>query len=110
MDWIFVYGQFRDSGKKIMGEGAKFCGRAWVEGKIYKVDDFYPGWVPGKGKVWGEVYLFDEVNLDSMDSYEGDEYTRVRIKTSTDLVCWIYQWNRPVDGFSEIKSGDWQLR
>jgi gamma-glutamylcyclotransferase (GGCT)/AIG2-like uncharacterized protein YtfP len=110
MDWIFVYGQFRDSGKKLMGPDAKFCGRAWVEGKIYKVDDFYPGYVPGNGKVWGEIYLFDEKNLDSMDSYEGDEYTRVRIKTSTDLECWIYQWNKPIVGFSEIKTGDWQLR
>lgn len=111
MEYIFVYGQFRDSGRKLLGTDAVFCGRAWISGKLYKVDDFYPGWIPASsGKVWGEVYLFNPENLPQMDEYEGHEYTRVKVRCSTDIECQVYMWNRPVDGFREIKSGDWQLR
>lgn len=67
MEYIFVYGQFRDSGRKLLGADALFCGRAWISGKLYKVNDFYPGWIPGDGRVWGEVYLFNPENLPEMD-------------------------------------------
>lgn len=110
MEYIFVYGQFRDSGRKLLGDDAKFCGRASISGKIYKVNDFYPGYIPGDGLVWGEVYLFDTKNFPQMDEWEGDEYIRVKVRCSTDIECWVYQWNRPVDGFKQIIGGDWQLR
>lgn len=108
-DYIFVYGLFRDQSKGLLGE-TTWCGRASVDGKLYKVNEFYPGFVPGGGKVWGDIYLFDPILLPQMDEYEGDEYQRVRIKTSSDIDCWIYQYKFDTGDFQQIKSGDWYLR
>lgn len=110
MEYLFTYGLFRDAGKFVLGLDAVHCGKAYVEGKIYKVNEFYPGFVPGEGKVWGDVYLFNEKNLPKMDEYEGDEYVRSKIRTSTDIECWIYQYRFDVKNLEEIKCGDWYLR
>jgi gamma-glutamylcyclotransferase (GGCT)/AIG2-like uncharacterized protein YtfP len=45
-----------------------------------------------------------------MDEYEGDEYKRVRVKTSTDIECWVYEYKHDVYNFQQIESGDWYLR
>lgn len=110
MEYLFTYGLFRDAGKVVLGLDAVHCGKAYVEGKIYKVNEFYPGYIPGSGKVWGDVYLFNPENLSKMDEYEGEEYIRTKIRTSTDIECWIYQYRFDVKGLEEIKCGDWYLR
>jgi hypothetical protein len=43
-----------------------------------------------------------------MDEYEGDEYLRTKVRTSTDIECWVYQDEVLIKG--EIKVGDWMLR
>jgi gamma-glutamylcyclotransferase (GGCT)/AIG2-like uncharacterized protein YtfP len=109
-DYIFVYGLFRDQAKKLLGE-TTFCGKASVVGKLYKVNEFYPGFVPDSGgKVWGDIYLFNPELLPQMDEYEGDEYIRTKIMTSSDIECWIYQYQLDTKGFEQIISGDWYLR
>jgi gamma-glutamylcyclotransferase (GGCT)/AIG2-like uncharacterized protein YtfP len=107
--YIFVYGLFRDSGRGLLND-ATFCGRATVNGKIYRVSEFYPGFVNAKGKVFGDVYLIDPSILPKLDEFEGDEYFRTKIHTSIDIECWIYQYKNPIDNFKEIKGGDWILR
>jgi gamma-glutamylcyclotransferase (GGCT)/AIG2-like uncharacterized protein YtfP len=110
MEYLFVYGLFRDSGKRVLGE-CTYCGRANINGRIYRVNEFYPGYVTDKkSKVWGDVYLFDPINLPKMDEYEGDEYLRTKVRTSTDIECWVYQYKYDVSNFEEIKGGDWMLR
>jgi gamma-glutamylcyclotransferase (GGCT)/AIG2-like uncharacterized protein YtfP len=109
MEYIFVYGQFRDSARSLLGI-AKYCGKANISGKIYKVNEFYPGWIPGDGKVWGDVYLVDPNLFQILDEFEGDEFTRVKVRTSTDIECWIYQYKYDVSNFKEIIGGDWMLR
>jgi gamma-glutamylcyclotransferase (GGCT)/AIG2-like uncharacterized protein YtfP len=106
---IFIYGLFRDQARNLLGD-FKSLGRASVDGKIYKVNEFYPGFKPGKGKVWGEVILIDTSVLPDLDQYEGEEYKRAKIKTSTDLVCWIYEYKWEITEFKEISCGDWMLR
>jgi len=106
---LFTYGLFRDQAKLLLGQHTK-CGRAWIPGKLYKVNEFYPGYVEGNGKVWGEVFLIDESVLPDLDQYEGHEYVRVKVVTSTELDCWVYRYKYDVLGFPEIKSGDWHLR
>ena len=108
-DYIFVYGLFRDQSKRLLGETV-YCGRTYINGKLWKVNEFYPGFTPGEGKVWGDVYLFDPALLPTMDEYEGDEYQRVRISTESDINCWIYQYIHDTIDCEEIKSGDWYLR
>lgn len=56
-EYLFVYGQFRDSAKNLLKEPI-FCGKATIVGRIYKVNMYYPGFVDGNGKVLGDVYLF----------------------------------------------------
>jgi gamma-glutamylcyclotransferase (GGCT)/AIG2-like uncharacterized protein YtfP len=110
MEYLFTYGLFRDSGRIVLGKDATYCGKASIEGKLYKVNEFYPGYVPGKGKVWGDVYLFNPENLPAMDEYEGDEYVRKQVITSTDVKCWVYEYKYDVSEFEQIKCGDWMLR
>jgi len=47
MEYLFVYGLFRDSGKRVLGE-CVYCGRANINGKLYRVNEFYPGYVSDK--------------------------------------------------------------
>ena len=110
MEYLFVYGLFRDSGKRVLGE-CTYCGRANINGKLYRVNEFYPGYIPDeKSKVYGDVYLVNPNNFSAMDEYEGDEYFRTKVRTSTDIDCWVYQYKYDVVNFEEIKGGDWMLR
>ena len=110
MEYLFVYGLFRDSGKRVLGE-CTYCGRANINGKLYRVNEFYPGYIPDeKSKVYGDVYLVNPNNFSAMDEYEGDEYFRTKVRTSTDIDCWVYQYKYDITDFEEIKGGDWMLR
>ena len=110
MEYLFVYGLFRDSGKRVLGE-CVYCGRSNINGKLYRVNEFYPGYVTDKkSKVWGDVYLVDPINFPEMDEYEGDEYIRTKVRSASDIECWVYQYKYDVTNFEEIKGGDWMLR
>lgn len=109
-EYLFVYGVFRDQANNMLGEDCVHCGRANIEGRIYKVNKFYPGYVEGNGKVWGDVYLINKNVYPVLDEFEGDEYEKVKVRTSTDLTCTVYKYKHAVDKFTEIKSGDWMLR
>ena len=81
MEYLFVYGLFRDSARNLLGNFVK-CGKATVNGKIYKVNEFYPGLVENKkSKVFGDVYLIDPKVLPELDEFEGEEYIRKKMKT-----------------------------
>ena len=109
-EYIFIYGVFRDWSKSLLGE-VKFCGKTSIKAKMYKVNEFYPGCILGKkGEVFGDVYLIDTSVLESLDEFEGHEYTRKRVHTKSDIDCWIYEYKYDVSGFDEIKGGDWILR
>lgn len=109
MEKIFIYGLFRDQAKNLLGK-YKSLGRHSVNGKIYKVNEFYPGFKPNDGKVWGELVEVSSDVLPNLDEYEGIEYNRVKIKTNEGVVCWIYQYKYDISQFEEIKTGDWFLR
>lgn len=110
MEYLFVYGVFRDVGKTLLKD-AKFCGKSNIKGSLYHVNNFYPGFIrKGDNKIWGDVYLIDPSIFKELDEYEGEEYTRTKIRTSSDVDCWIYEWNGDVSKFKEIKGGDWLLR
>jgi gamma-glutamylcyclotransferase (GGCT)/AIG2-like uncharacterized protein YtfP len=109
-DYIFVYGLFRDQAKSLLGD-AEYCGRHHISGKLYKVNEFYPGFIRSdSGKVWGDIYLFNSDLLIGMDDYEGEEYSRIKVMTSSDIECWVYEYKYNVSNLPEIKSGDWYLR
>jgi gamma-glutamylcyclotransferase (GGCT)/AIG2-like uncharacterized protein YtfP len=109
MEYLFVYGLFRDSARTLLGE-TTFCGKTTINGKLFKVNEFYPGYVKGDGKVVGDVYLIDPIVLDKLDEFEGDEYIRTKTRTSTDVECWVYEYKYDTKGIKEVRSGDWMLR
>lgn len=108
-EYLFVYGQFRDTAKNLLKEPV-FHEKTTIEGKIYKVNEFYPGFVDGAGKVLGDVYLIDPILFPELDDFEGDEYIRVKTITSNNIECWVYKYKYDIKGFDEVKSGDWWLR
>lgn len=110
-EYIFVYGVFRDANHDLL-EDAIYCDPAWIYGKIYQVNDFYPGYkrIDCDNKVFGDVYLVDAELLHQLDEFEGHEYDRKKIWTSIGEECWIYEYKYPVDGFKEVRNGDWYLR
>ena len=110
MEYLFVYGLFRDSAKNLL-EKHTFCGKTTVKGEIYKVNEFYHGFIrKGKNKIVGDVYLIDPSLFPELDEFEGDEYIRTKIRTESDIECWVYEYIHDVSGFEKIKRGDWMLR
>ena len=108
--YLFVYGLFRDSARPLLGDMWS-CGRASVKGSIYRVNEFYPGFKPDSDEqVWGEVFIIDESVLPELDEFEGEEFHRRKITTSTDLTCWIYEFIGDCKQYKKIKKGDWMLR
>ena len=108
-EYLFVYGQFRDIAKKLLQE-YEFCGKSTIKGKIYKVNETYPGFVDGNGKVFGDVYKIDPKVFPDLDEFEWEEYDRVRVMTSLNIECWVYKYKFDITEFDEIKCGDWWLR
>lgn len=111
LEYIFIYGIFRDASHNILDD-AIFCDPAFIYGRLYQVNEFYPGFVREdcNNRVYGEVYLIDPAIFEKLDEFEGDEYVRKKIWTSIDEECWIYEYKYPVDGIKEIIGGDWLLR
>ncbi len=108
-EYIFTYGVFREASKLLLGDSFS-CGMSSVDGKIYWVNEFYPGFIRGSGKVWGDVYSIDPKVLPTLDEYEGDEYIREKIITHSDIESWIYVYIHDISNFKEIIGGDWLLR
>lgn len=109
-EYLFVYGMFRDAARPMLGEIIS-CGRTSVKGELYKVNEFYPGFIASEeNDVWGEVFLVDASVFTNLDDFEGVEYKRKKIITKNDLECWIYIYKDDMSSYEEIKSGDWLLR
>lgn len=108
-EYLFVYGQFRDFAKPLLKD-AIFCEKAEAHGKIYKVNEFYPGFDSTKtGRVVGDIYLVDPTIFPELDEYEGEEFIRNKIMISNKS-CWIYEYKYDTSKFDEIRGGDWWLR
>lgn len=110
MEYIFVYGAFRDAYAELL-KNSVYCDRTFVYGKIYQVNDFYPGLKRDKESiVYGDIYMIDPNIFDELDEFEGEEYTREKIWTSQGIECWVYIYKYDIEKFNQIKCGDWLLR
>ena len=105
MEYLFVYGLFRDSARPLLGKFIN-CGRSCIRGKLYKVNEFYPDIESSNGLVFGDVYLINSEIFSNLDQFEGEEYIRKKTKTDNDIECWVYVYKHDVSKFKEIKSGD----
>ena len=88
---IFIYGLFRDQAKDLLKD-FKSLGIHSVRGKIFKVNEFYPGWTQGEGKVFGELVEVDEFVTKFSKKYKNNDL-RVDVKL-TDTECLIYLYRK----------------
>jgi gamma-glutamylcyclotransferase (GGCT)/AIG2-like uncharacterized protein YtfP len=94
---VFVYGTLKP------GASAWELVQPWLAGEPYPADIHgevfdtgfgYPGLLRGSDEVHGWVLPLRSpaAALATLDSYEGDEYRRIRATTSDGTVCWAYLW------------------
>jgi gamma-glutamylcyclotransferase (GGCT)/AIG2-like uncharacterized protein YtfP len=124
--YLFVYGTLRrgepNEMSEILANHGRLVGPARFHGRLFLVDH-YPGAVDSDAPnawVYGEIYELrgNALLLHSLDKYEecGPEFAQpnlyrrekrtVVLEDGRTLDAWIYVYNRPIDGFPEIHSGD----
>jgi len=127
-DFLFVYGTLlRDANhpKSPILEGfGTYLNRATFWGKLYDVGT-YPAVIASaqkRNKIFGELYKLNDPEraFNALDTYEGyfptnneeSDYTRKEVtvytlKEKKALKAWIYLYNKSINGFSPIPSGDY---
>jgi gamma-glutamylcyclotransferase (GGCT)/AIG2-like uncharacterized protein YtfP len=124
-DLLFVYGTLLIADNEFaryLTRNAAFCCAGKIKGKLYDVGH-YPGLVIAAANnyhITGTIYRLRDADqvlkyLDPYEGYgEGEElpYLFVRealpIETAQGvLTCWIYLYNRPIEGLHLIESGDY---
>ncbi len=128
-EYLFVYGSLRkntqDRLHPLLQGHADFLQFASIPGQLYEIDH-YPGAVNCSNqqayRIYGEIYqiLNPETLLASLDLYEEcstdfptpHEYSRCQLEVSLSehkaIKAWVYLYNRPVTGLTQIISGDYR--
>ncbi|MDB5083152.1 MAG: hypothetical protein JWN30_38 [Bacilli bacterium] len=103
--YVFVYGTLRQSQSyhDLIAGRYSDCWKATLSGVLYDLPFGYPAVVPGEGKVYGELYEFEELDkvlpdLDELEGYHGidsdNEYERVIQEAETEqgqrMNCYVY--------------------
>jgi gamma-glutamylcyclotransferase (GGCT)/AIG2-like uncharacterized protein YtfP len=99
----------------------KYLGRGHISGALFDLG-IYPAAVPSTdGKIWGEVYEFDDDGkvlavLDDIEGYTHADpdrslYTRIKTRVTLDgdvsRDAWVYFYNAPLGAAPRIPSGDY---
>ena len=123
-DLLFVYGSLLDDNNEFgnyLMHNASFVGPALFKGRLYDCGE-YPGAVVDNNgyNTKGSIYQLRDATttLTILDDYEGfgaeheqpNLFIRKTITVTTDIKtveCWIYLYNLPVEGLTEITSGDY---
>lgn len=121
---LFVYGTLRSGADApepvavLLDRAAERAGPARIRGRLFDAGGF-PAAVPGgEGEVRGELLRLRRPGrtLAALDRYEGSvgedplfrrEAVPVRREEAGRTTAWVYAWARPVEGLTEIPSGDW---
>ena len=117
MEYVFVYGTLRQQGSNAWRmKKARFVCTASISGLLYQID-WYPGAISSadfRQRVLGEIYEIEPADLLELDDYEGPEYQRVRIETTTadgnHLGAWFWEYQAQIPHDRIIPSGDWFSR
>jgi gamma-glutamylcyclotransferase (GGCT)/AIG2-like uncharacterized protein YtfP len=96
----------------VLARGATFIGPGRVAGRLVSLGR-YPGLVPGRGRVKGELYRLDDPELlPVLDREEG--YNFVRSTTIVTLArgrrarAWVYRYRGPRERAVPIPHGDYR--
>ena len=121
--YLFVYGTLLDKQNEFgayLNDNCTFYTNGKMPGKLYDLGE-YPGAVLTSEEnryVYGKIYQLNnlEKTLEILDDYEGfgleQEQPNLFMRELTDIetspgkiVCWVYLYNLPVDGFIQVESG-----
>jgi gamma-glutamylcyclotransferase (GGCT)/AIG2-like uncharacterized protein YtfP len=124
-DLLFVYGTLLIADNKFaayLNSNSTLLGPAKIQGKLFDVGS-YPALIiadTGNYEVVGSICKLNNAAevLAVLDPYEGigpeedapNLYERLLQPVNTadgDLLCWIYVYNQPIDGLTEIITGDY---
>lgn len=96
----------------VLARGATFLEEGSVPGGLLDLGR-YPGLVPGRGRVRGELYRLDDpALLPVLDREEGVQF--VRSRTTVTLAgdrrarAWVYRYRGPRDRAVRIPDGDYR--
>ena len=120
---LFTYGTltngFENPYARKLRRSSEYLGKGYFNGLLYRVE-WYPGalYDPfSPGRVHGEIYRLHSLGiLEELDEYEEvseDEaagmYVRkvlpVTDSSGASVPCWVYLYNRPVEGLPLITGG-----
>lgn len=117
------YGTLRRGGGALerlgLASELTYAGRCVIPG-VLSVISWYPGLVPGEGRVIGDLFLVpDAATVALLDRFEGyrpgDPAGSLYVRREIDLIepeglAWTYLWTGPVAEAARIPSGDWLAR
>ncbi|MBD1391980.1 gamma-glutamylcyclotransferase family protein [Mucilaginibacter glaciei] len=120
---LFIYGTLSQTDNPVahlLQNRLRYLFKGKIKGVLYDTGD-YPGLIPDdKGNwVYGSICELDDDALAIIDDYEGygenqeqpNLYLRLMsaVQTESSIIsAWIYVYNRSVDGFEKIQSGNYQ--
>lgn len=115
--YVFVYGTLKRgfSLHKYL-RGARFLGEAELEGFLMYDLGWYPGIVPGPGRVRGELYEVSPALLAVLDEVEeeGEEYERrllpVRLSDGCTIEAFVYVYRGKISERPVLREGVWEKR
>lgn len=85
---LFVYGDLRPDLNP--PESMEHYKEDFVLGELLEYDGEIQVVLGGRDKVDGYVMAIDDSEFLKLDTYEGDNYSRVRTRTGSKLDTWIY--------------------
>lgn len=122
-DLLFVYGSLLNNDNEFahyLRQNADVLEPAFFKGRLFDCGE-YPGAIADDAgyDIHGTIYRLNvNTALAILDDYEGFGYDQEQpnlfvrqmaaVKNETKIVnCWVYLYNLPVNGLTEITSGDY---
>ena len=97
---------------RVLARGATFLGEASAPGRLLDLGR-YPALVAGAGRVRGELYRLDDLELlpvlDREEGYNfGRSTTTVTLASGRRLRAWVYRYRGPRERAVPIPHGDYR--
>jgi gamma-glutamylcyclotransferase (GGCT)/AIG2-like uncharacterized protein YtfP len=121
---VFVYGTLRKHQRNhyLLSGASCIASQCWTVGKLIDSENGYPYLVPSaSGRVYGELYQVDQLQLKELDTLEGyygtnqnNYYVRTKQHIYTDsesyeAFVYIFPNEKLKPNLKEIKNGDWSV-
>ncbi|MFJ7726701.1 gamma-glutamylcyclotransferase [Neobacillus sp. NPDC097160] len=121
---VFVYGTLRKHQRNhhLLSGATCLASQCWTVGKLIDSEFGYPYLVPSaSGRVYGEIYQVDQLQLKALDTLEGyhgpkqnNYYLRTKQLIHTDTesyeaFVYIFSNEKLTRNLMQIKNGDWSV-